>query len=422
MNDLFHTPGNGVLSERHQHQDSGEHQGGRIDDVFPRDLGRAPVRRLKHRRLRAGQIPGGVPKVTTGNLKQEISDLPRALRETLEKGRPAYEALVRRTRWGDGLETLVGCGPSFHSALAGAYAFESQVRWPTVARPAMMFNAYTVPVIQPRAVLLAISPQGEADETLEAARAARSRGAVVLALTSSALSPLAEMSDGVFLVYPGEGAGSAIKMAVLEQAALGYLSLVAARVLKRHHPQLDVLEEEFGQLSERVELVLSQLPDAVRAFAHELPAAGKVLVVGGGSYHPTALQVAAMLREIAGLEAQGLEWSQFSAGSPEILARHASVLILSGSRCRLKKNIRQVAEGLRKSGTPILAVTDTNDQALADWSSLTLLLPPQSEIVGAILTLSLLGWVTFQVAHVGSDAGARTPFSADAKKRELLGR
>ena len=43
---------------------------------------------------------------TTMDLKAEILDIPRALGETLEKGRPEYDALVRQTRWGDAPRTV----------------------------------------------------------------------------------------------------------------------------------------------------------------------------------------------------------------------------------------------------------------------------------------------------------------------------
>jgi DNA-binding MurR/RpiR family transcriptional regulator len=62
-------------------------------------------------------------------------------------------------------------------------------------------------LLRPRSVLLAVTEMGEADETLELARAARSRGGVVLALTAHAEGPLAQMADGVFLFDSGRRRG-----------------------------------------------------------------------------------------------------------------------------------------------------------------------------------------------------------------------
>src|SRR5271157_4258874 len=119
------------------------------------------------------------------DVKQQIFDTPRALRETIEKGRPEYEALVRRVRWGDGPIFIVGSGASFLSAWTGVYAFESLLGWPVMARPALEFQAYSASVMRLRSVFLAVSNSGETRETLDAVRAARARDAQVLALTNN---------------------------------------------------------------------------------------------------------------------------------------------------------------------------------------------------------------------------------------------
>lgn len=332
------------------------------------------------------------------DLKQEILDAPRALRETLEKGRPEYEALVRRTRWGDGPVYLVGSGTSYISALAGGYAFEGLLAWPAVVRPAADFATYSISVIGPRSVVLAIPSCGELDETLDAARVAKSRGACLLALADDLASPLAKMADGVFLIRAREGGTSSTKTALCRHAALCYIALVAARVLKRRHPQLDVLEEEFQQLPGRVEWVLTQLQDAVRSFAAELQGARNLCVVGGGFYHPTALQGALLFKELAGMPAEGFEPSGFRNGQLESLTRETAVVLLSGSRCGAKRRVHELLGGIKKAGAKVYAVTDANDRELSARVELAVLLPSLGEIVGSTLALSLVQWLAFQVA------------------------
>ena len=95
------------------------------------------------------------------SIRQEILDLPRSLKETLGKGRAEYEAVVRQTRWGDGPVYLVGSGPSLAVTLAGAYALESLLGWPAIHHTPQAFEAYVLPALRPRSVLLLISPSGE---------------------------------------------------------------------------------------------------------------------------------------------------------------------------------------------------------------------------------------------------------------------
>lgn len=331
--------------------------------------------------------------------KQDILDLPRALRETVEKGRSEYEALVRRTRWGEGPIYILGSESSLHAGMTGAYAFEGLLGWPVIARSPLTFATYSLSVLRPRSVLIAISPSGESTETLEAARAASARGANLLALTNNPNSALAKMAGGVFLLRVGENETSGIKTMVCEQAAMSYISLVAARIFKRHHAQLDVLEEEFQKLAQQVDWVFTQMRDAVRSFASQLKAFKKLCVVGGGFYHPTALQGALQIEKLARVRAEGFDPQQFRKGPLEILAEDCAVILVSGSRCRIKKDIYSILTKAGESRLRVLSVTDRNDRELAHRSTLSVLLPPLTEMVGSVLAHALLQWVAYEMAR-----------------------
>jgi glucosamine--fructose-6-phosphate aminotransferase (isomerizing) len=329
------------------------------------------------------------------DLKAEILDIPRALRETLGKGRPEYDALVRQTRWGDGPIHIVGSGPPLIAGLTAAYAFESLLGWPAVVREAAVFQAYSASVLRPRSVLLAISPAGEDRETLEVAQMARGRGATVLALTNNAQSALARAADGLFQVRAGEEGSAGAKVTVCQQAAASYVGLAAARTLKRRTPQLEAMETDFERLPEQVEWVLAQLTDAARSFAAELKGLRSLGAVGGGFYHPAALQWAALLRRLTGIDIRGFEVAEFAHGPLASLEREAAIVVLSGSRCRAKKHIHELVQSLRKAKIRTLSVTDGNDPEVSRHSDLAVLLPVLSEAAGATLALTLLDWVAY---------------------------
>ena len=324
-------------------------------------------------------------------------DSPRALRDTLEKGRAEFESLVRRVPWGGGPIFMVGTGSSYFATLTGAHAFEGLLGWPVIARASSDFEAYAVPVLRPRSVVLVLSNSGETVATLEAARAARSRKAVVLALTNNPASALAAMADLVFLLRAGEPAVAGVKAALCQQAALGFVSLVAARTLKRHHDQLDVLEHEFTKLPAHVEWIHVQLPDAVRALASEMKNVISLFVVGGGFYHPVSLQAALLLKDISHLPAQGFDPDGFHEATIPSAPGDSAMLILSGSHCRVKKKIHVLAAQAKKNDAKIFSITDANDCELQNSSTLSLLLPELTEMVGSTLALALLQSVAGQM-------------------------
>lgn len=324
------------------------------------------------------------------DLHQQVLSGPRDLRETMEKGRPEFEALVRRVRWGDGPLFVVGTGPSYFAALTAMYAFEGLVGLPVIVRRAADFEAYAVSVLRPRTLVLALSNSGETPATLGAARAARARGAVVLAMTNHPASTLARAADLVVLLRAGETSETHLSTILCQQAAAGYLALVAARVLKRHHHHLDVLEDEFAQLPAHVERIQTHLQDAVQAMAAELKNLSSLSVVGGGFYFPIALQAARLLNENSRLHTEGMDEGAFRAQAPVPGTAADAVLFLSGSHCRVKKRMQAISAEAQKAGMKTFSVTDANDRQLQETSSLSLLLPELTEMVGSTLTLALV--------------------------------
>jgi DNA-binding MurR/RpiR family transcriptional regulator len=324
--------------------------------------------------------------------KQEVANLPKAIAETLATGQAEYEVVLRRIRWGEGPIYLLGNGTSRYACLTGVHAFETLPGWPAVARSPADFAAYSTALLKPGVVVIAISSSSERSAILEVARAARARGASLLVLTNQPESALTEIAGGVLrLRTDSEGSGAT----VCEQTAMSYLGLLAARIFKKHQPQLEVLEEEFRRLPGETEAVLHQMSDAVRSFASQLAAFRRVYVLGGGFYHPSALQAEHLFQELGG-SAQALDPTEL--GCWDFPAQDAVLLAVSGSRCRVKKRIHEVLKRAGNSGVKVVSITDSNDRELTELSALAVLLPSLTEMVGAVLASVLIHCLGYQTA------------------------
>jgi DNA-binding MurR/RpiR family transcriptional regulator len=324
--------------------------------------------------------------------KQGIVNLPRTLADTLEKGQPEYEAILRRTRWGEGPIYLLCRGPAWSAGLTGVHAFETLPGWSAVARSAADFAAYSLTLLRPGLVVIAISPPSESSPVWEVARAARVRGATFLILTSKPESPLAGLANGVLPLRTDNEGNEA---EVCEQAAMSYLGLSAARVFRRHQAQFEVLAEEFSKLPGVMEWMLHQMSDAVSSFASELAACRRVYVLGGGFYHSSALQAEQLFREV-GRCVQALDPAESSF--LDRLDRDSVVLAISGSRCRVKNGIHEALKRIGNSGVKILSITDRNDRELTGISRLAMQLPNLTEMVGAVVSSFLIHCVAYQMA------------------------
>ena len=296
---------------------------------------------------------------------------------------------------------MVGCGSSYVAALIGALAFESLLGLPVVVRRALDFRAYSTSALERRSILFAVSQSGESAQVIDAAHAARRRGASVLALTGSPTNTLAKLADGVFLVRTGEEQGPRTRTVVCQQAALSAVSVLAARILKRPDPQVKALEEELWTLPAQIEWVLTQFKDAARSLATALRGAKSLSVIGSGFYTPTALQWTRLLGKLCAMRAACFAPDEFGCLAFKALERDSAVVLLSSSRCKLKETAHELARGCRKAGAQVFAVTDSADRELADQSSMAVLLPTLSEVAGSTLTLALLDWVAYEAGDFG---------------------
>ncbi len=336
--------------------------------------------------------------------RQQIQDIPNALRVTLEKARTEYETAVRQVRWGDGPVYVSGAGGCAALGMAAGYAFEMFLGWPVVARPVEVLQTYALSLLRPRSVLLMIGAAGEWPEALELLRVARQRGSTLVVLTNTPDSPLAKTADQVLLVR-AEGEGDVPAVTVCFHAALNYLALAAARLLKRHESQWDSLERELERLPAQVDWVLTQLPVAVRSMAAELGGFLRLRIVGGGFYHFPAWRAARRLRVLAGLSAEGMEASDFSSGLADV-RRDEAVLFLSGSRSKIHKLTHRSAAEARVKGARVLSITDNQDRELVERSDLGILIPALMEAAGCTLSLSLVEWLAVEAARAAKQLAA----------------
>lgn len=321
--------------------------------------------------------------------RAKILEIPRLLRDTLEKGVHEYETLIRRVRWGESPVYICGCGASLPLGAAGSYLFEWIAGCLALARSAQVFEAYSVLALRPRSIVLVISASGEDAESLETAQLARSRGAVPLALTRSADSPLAKACEGVFLTRD-EGAEDSAAAAVCQLAALCRIALTAARLLRRPSAGLELLEDELKRSPEQMEWCFTQLRDALRSLQLELRALDRFWLVGGGLYHSVVARMAWRFCASGQMRAEGVEASDFLSGPLPRLQRGEAAVFVSGSHLRAKRFVHEAAAQFKVNGGKLFSITDTNDRDLADRSDMAVLLPPASEVGGSVLALALL--------------------------------
>ncbi len=326
------------------------------------------------------------------NIKNDVLEIPRSLQRFVETDLAQIEKQVRQWRLGEGPIFVVGEVSCEAAVGTASYAFESLLARPAPARVASTFTEYTLHSLEPRSVVLAVSRSGENEEVLRAANLAKSRGSALWAVTAAEQSRLSKMARAVLPVFQGEAGRSDAAWIVGAQAAVLALAMVAARILRQPSAEERNLEEEFHRLPRLMEDTLLRVQDAARSLAGELTRLRKVVIAGGGFFHPVAAQAAAGLRA-CNMDAEGCEITDFRPSPQRDGPPASGVLLFSSSRCRLKRQAHEAARLARFAGEEVFAVTDTNDRDLAARSKLAILLPTLEEATGAVLAASVSRWV-----------------------------
>ncbi|MGH2511100.1 MAG: SIS domain-containing protein [Candidatus Limnocylindrales bacterium] len=265
--------------------------------------------------------------VETTIMRDEIGQIPRIVREQRALAEPALAAVaaaVRRVRprW----VSIVARGTSDHAAVYARYLIETELGWPVALASPSVTTIYHAPTDWTGGLLLAVSQSGRSPDLVAVVEAARSGGALTVAVTNTAGSPLEAAAAHVVPCLAGEErAVAATKSYVAELAALA--GIVAALAP----------DSELAAATPRVPAILERTLAAAAGWlakpagsasagagpgwglVEAIAVAGRALVVSRGFNLATALETALKLKETGQIFAEGYSSADLEHG-PIVLA------------------------------------------------------------------------------------------------------
>jgi glucosamine--fructose-6-phosphate aminotransferase (isomerizing) len=301
-------------------------------------------------------------------LAQEILTQGSVLEQVLEQRTGEVEEVVRQCLAREPVDWVVtGCGDSLFAGMCAELWFADAAARPLRAIHALELSRYLYKSLNRRSVVFALSYSGNTARVVEAAVAAKSRGAMVVAITANADSRLVEIADG-WLRNDATEERSNCRTSSFQAAAL-LLRMVANRVAETSGltplPAADGIPDALGTLS-------SEVGATVRAIVDALPDGLSFTVIGGGYSYPVAQYGAAKLYEAATIPAHVAELEQFV--HCEIFPVNASsCVIITAPRGPSISRATEVAEGLRKLEAITIGISD--DPAFLERCTHGILLP-----------------------------------------------
>ena len=293
---------------------------------------------------------------------------------------------------------LVACGSSYHAAMVAKYAIERWARISVEVDIASEFR-YRDPVVDRSTLVIGVSQSGETIDTIQALREAKSRGALVVAVSNVVDSSMAREADAVLYTRAGLEVCVASTKAVLAQiAALELLALRLAQLRQSMAPQ-DIAQRlsELQGVPDLVALTL-QRDHAVADIAAALRDTRDFFFLGRHVGYPAALEGALKLKEISYLHAEGYPAGELKHG-PLALIEPGVVVVAIATDDELKEKLLSNIAEVKSRGATVVAVCSDGDSDVAAVADFVARVPSTDSLLAPLVDIVVLQQLAYHLAR-----------------------
>ncbi len=262
---------------------------------------------------------------------------------------------------------IIACGTSYHAGLIGKYIFESFSKVPVVVEMGSEYR-YSEPVHENTLVVL-ITQSGETADTLAAAREAKRRGCITIAITNVVGSSITREVDYTFYTRAGPEIGVAATKTYTTQLVALYILGITLGLIKRtlEYDRIRDLTSTLRKLSRFVQSVLDNAEN-IEKCAMTMKNATDVFYIGRNINYPTALEGALKFKEISYIHAEGYPAGELKHGPLALLTPQTPVVAIVPKDHTYEKMLGNISE-VSARGSPVIAIgfqDDTELSKLAD--------------------------------------------------------
>ncbi|EEW26518.1 SIS domain-containing protein [Rhodobacter ferrooxidans] len=281
--------------------------------------------------------------MTQSFMAAEVAEIPQAAARFLDRsGAAVHDAAAALRALDPWLAVTVARGSSDHAATYLKYAIELAVGIPVASVGPSIASIYGRQLRLGHAACIGISQSGQSPDIVEMMRAAGTGGALTVAITNDAASPMAEVSAHCLALQAGaERSVAATKTFVT--SVLAGLSLLA------EWRQDDGLRAAVADLPRAFELALKLDWEPLSA---RLARAQQAFVLGRGPAFAIANEAALKFKETCGLHAEAYSAAEVLHGPAAIVQARFPVLALGVADAALPQLIA-TAEKLAAQGADV---------------------------------------------------------------------
>lgn len=291
---------------------------------------------------------------------------------------------------------MIGCGTSFHAAVATRQSLEELTELPVMVELASDFLDRNTPVFRDD-VCFFISQSGETADTLMALRYCKDRGALTVGITNTVGSSICRETTCGVHINAGPEIGVASTKAYTSQfvALIMFGLMMSEDRLSLQKRRLEIIGG-LKVLPELIKKVLS-LDDKIKAIANEMYQQRSLLVMGRGFNYATCLEGALKIKEITYMHSEGILAGELKHGPLALIDKHMPVIMIIMKDACYKKCQNALQQVTARSGRPIILCCE-DDPEVATNAYQTIELPHTVDCLQGILSIIPLQLLSFHLA------------------------
>ena len=286
-------------------------------------------------------------------MHREVREIPDAVARLTDKGGDAIrKAAAAARRLDPAYIATVARGSSDHACTYLKYAAELTLGLPVASIGPSVASIYRAPLKLGGSLCLSVSQSGKSPDIVELARVARAGGALTVAVTNDAASPLAEASDQVLDIQAGPELSVAATKTFVTSAVAG-LALIA---------------EWHGDAE--LKAAIANLPGHLEKAARvdwsglggRLAHAASLYTLGRGPSYAMSGEAALKFKETCQIHAENYSSAEVLHGPVSIVSQNFPVLAFAAADAA-EDAVIEVADAIAGKGATVFVTSDRAEKA-----------------------------------------------------------
>lgn len=291
---------------------------------------------------------------------------------------------------------LIGCGTSYHSAVATRQLLEELTELPVMVELASDFLDRNTPVFRDD-VCFFISQSGETADTLMALRYCKRHGALIVGITNTVGSSICRESHCGVHINAGPEIGVASTKAYTSQfvSLVMFALVISEDRISLQKRRADIIEG-LHELDTKIRQVLA-LDKQVKALAEDLYRQRSLLIMGRGYNFATCLEGALKVKELTYMHSEGIMAGELKHGPLALIDDSMPVVMIVMRDPVYTKCMNALQQVTARQGRPIL-ICEEGDKETMDFASRCLQIPKTVDCLQGVLTVIPMQLLAYHIA------------------------